>query len=54
MRILVISILLKYGYYTFLVGILARLLAEVNYAYFLRWGMTSSRFSELFYIYISW
>jgi len=25
-----------YGYYTFLLGVLARLLAEANYIYFLR------------------
>jgi hypothetical protein len=36
MRILVISILLKCGYYTFLVGVPARLLAEANCVYFLR------------------
>jgi hypothetical protein len=35
MRILVIFVLLKCGYYTFLVSVLARLLAETNYVYFL-------------------
>jgi len=36
MRISVISVLLKYRYHTFLVGVLARLLAEANCACFLR------------------
>ena len=36
MRILVISVLLKCGYYTFLVDILARLLTETNCVHFLR------------------
>jgi hypothetical protein len=35
-RISAISVLLKYGYYTFLVGVLARLLAETNCVCFLR------------------
>ena len=35
MRILVISILLIYGYYTFLGGVLARLLLKTNFIYFL-------------------
>jgi len=35
MRISAISMLLKFGYYTFLVGVSARLLAEANYALFL-------------------
>jgi len=54
MRISAISILLKFRYYTFLVGVLARLLAEANYALFLPWGVTSSGFSELFYMCVSW
>jgi hypothetical protein len=36
MRILAISVLLRYGYYTFLVGVLVRLLVEANYTRFLR------------------
>ena len=36
MWILVVSVLLKCGYYTFLVGVLARLLAEADCVYFLR------------------
>jgi len=35
MRISAISMLLKFGYYTFLVGVLARLPAEANCALFL-------------------
>ena len=54
MRILAVSILLKCGYYTFLVGILARLLVEANYIRFLYWGITGSNFSKLSYIRVSW
>jgi hypothetical protein len=36
MRILAVSVLLKCGYYTFLVGVPARLLAEANCVCFLR------------------
>ena len=35
MRILAIFILLICGYYTFLIGILVKLLAKANFAYFL-------------------
>ena len=35
MRILAISVLLTYKYYTFLVGVSARLLIEANFACFL-------------------
>ena len=53
MRILAISVLLTRGYYTLLVGILAGLLVEANFARFLPLGVTGSEFSKFSYIYIS-
>ena len=53
MRILAISVLLTRGYYTLLVGVLARLLAEANFVRFLPLGVTGSRFSKLFYMRVS-
>ena len=41
------------GYYTLLVGVLARLLAEANFVRFLPLGVTGSEFSKFSYIYIS-